>query len=91
MHKSTLFIFIFLTISQLSFAQQSFGEDKNVQRIAFYNVENLFDTVDDPNGRDEEFLPTAKKEWTMERYQKKLDQLAQVFEELNFPWFNIWD
>lgn len=85
MHKSTLFIFIFLTISQLSFAQQSFGEDKNVQRIAFYNVENLFDTVDDPNGRDEEFLPTAKKEWTMERYQKKLDQLAQVFEELNFP------
>lgn len=85
LHKSSLFIFILLTISQLSFAQQIFGKDKNVQRVAFYNVENLFDTIDDPNGRDEEFLPTAKKEWTMERYQKKLNQLAQVFEEMDFP------
>ncbi|MGK0364847.1 MAG: putative extracellular nuclease [Saprospiraceae bacterium] len=83
--KTSLFLFIFLTISQLSFAQQTFGTDKNIQRIAFYNVENLFDTVDDPNGRDEEFLPTAKKEWTMERYEKKLNQLAQVFEEMDFP------
>ena len=63
MHKITFFLFIFLTISQLSFAQPTFGKDKNVQRIAFYNVENLFDTVDDPEGRDEEFLPSAKKEW----------------------------
>jgi len=85
MHKSSLFLFIFLTISQLSIAQQTFGKDKNVQRIAFYNVENLFDTLDDPNGRDEEFLPSAKKEWSMERYDKKLNQLAQVFEEMNFP------
>ena len=27
----------------------------------FYNVENLFDTIDDPNTRDNEFLPTSKK------------------------------
>lgn len=79
------YLFILLTVSQLSYAQNQFGKDKNVQRIAFYNVENLFDTIDDPKGRDEEFLPTAKKEWTPERYEKKLNQLAQVFAEMDFP------
>lgn len=76
---------ILLTVSNLSFAQNEFGKDKNVQRVAFYNVENLFDIMDDPTGHDEEFLPTAKKEWTQERYEKKLNQLAQVFVELELP------
>lgn len=41
--------------------------------VAFWNVENLFDTVDDPRVElDEEFTPTAAKEWTQERYEKKL-------------------
>lgn len=46
--------------------------------IAFYNVENLFDTVDDPNIFDEDFTPKGKKKWTNERYQKKLNDLAKV-------------
>ena len=28
--------------------------------VMFYNVENLFDTVDDPKTQDEEFLPTSE-------------------------------
>jgi len=83
--KTKFFLFIFLTISQLSFSQEVQVRAENKQRVAFYNVENLFDTIDDPKGRDEEFLPTAKKEWTAERYQKKIDQIAQVFEEMEFP------
>lgn len=55
-------------------------------RVAFYNVENLFDTVDDPsNPGDDEFLPTSKKNWTPERYQKKLDHLAKVVEGMGYP------
>ena len=54
-------------------------------RFAFYNVENLFDIYDDPNTRDEEFTPTGKKNWTAERYQKKLDQLSTVVMDLEFP------
>lgn len=43
--------------------------------VAFWNVENLFDTVDDPKVEgDEEFTPTAPKEWTQERYEKKLEE-----------------
>ncbi|MFT4667083.1 MAG: putative extracellular nuclease [Polaribacter sp.] len=60
--------------------------EKNKQyRFAFYNVENLFDTLDDPLTRDEEFTPTGKKKWSEERYQTKLDQIAQVLGDMNYP------
>ena len=29
----------------------------------FYNVENLFDTIDDPNTNDQAFLPSSDKMW----------------------------
>ncbi|MEQ9466490.1 MAG: endonuclease/exonuclease/phosphatase family protein [Ekhidna sp.] len=49
-----------------------------VGAIGFYNVENLFDTMDDPEINDEEFLPDGAKQWTPERYQDKLSQLSKV-------------
>lgn len=55
--------------------------------VAFYNVENLFDTIDDPNKPDEEFTTTGKKNWTTERYQKKLKNLNQVIEAMTYPTF----
>lgn len=55
-------------------------EQKKVQdlKIMFYNVENLFDTLDAPDKDDAEFLPDAKKQWNSQRYQAKLDSLARV-------------
>lgn len=47
-------------------------------RLMFYNVENLFDTEDDPEKDDQEFLPSGDKVWTPDRYQKKLDNIASV-------------
>ena len=49
--------------------------------VVFYNVENLFDTYDDPVTDDNEFLPESKKEWTQERYLRKLQDLAAVLSE----------
>src|SRR6218665_3340451 len=47
--------------------------------ILFYNVENLFDTFDDPHVRgDEEFTPEGEKQWDEERYQEKLENLGQA-------------
>lgn len=46
--------------------------------IGFYNVENLFDTINDPNKNDEEFLPNGSYQWTGERYKNKLKNLATV-------------
>ena len=47
-------------------------------RLMFYNVENLFDTFDDPDINDEEFLPDGSKKWTFARYKKKINNIAKV-------------
>lgn len=46
--------------------------------VMFYNVENLFDTVDDPNKNDEDFLPTSYKHWNEKKYWVKLNNLSKV-------------
>lgn len=51
--------------------------------IGFYNVENLFDTIDDPKTRDEEFLPQSELLWNTNRYQQKLKNLAEVISALH--------
>jgi len=51
-------------------------------RLAFYNVENLFDTEDDPKTNDKDFLPEGRMNWTTERYNQKLQNLAKVIKEL---------
>jgi endonuclease/exonuclease/phosphatase family metal-dependent hydrolase len=52
--------------------------------IASWNVQNLFDTVDDPNLEgDEEFTPDAPKQWTPERLGIKLKNLATAISKMN--------
>ena len=48
----------------------------------FYNVENLFDTINSPTTNDSEFLPNSKKKWNTYRYNYKLRQLEKVFASL---------
>lgn len=50
----------------------------NMVCIGFYNLENLFDTIDDPFTQDEEFTPSGAKAWTQEKYEDKLLRLSQV-------------
>jgi hypothetical protein len=47
-------------------------------RVIFYNVENLFDTVDDPETKDEEFLPQSKNQWNTHKYQVKLEHISKA-------------
>lgn len=69
-------IFVFL-LHFVSFSQQ-------IQTVAFYNVENLFDTIDGPND-DTEFLPAAESKWNTEKYNAKLEHIRQVMAALNMP------
>jgi len=46
--------------------------------IVFYNVENLFDTKDNPHTEDNDFTPDGYKQWDENRYNIKLDKLASV-------------
>lgn len=50
-------------------------------RVAWWNLENLFDTVDDPISRDFEFTPAHG--WTEEAYAAKRANLAAAIGELH--------
>ncbi|MDX1603428.1 MAG: endonuclease/exonuclease/phosphatase family protein [Salinimicrobium sediminis] len=53
-----------------------------VVSIAFYNLENLFDTYDDPNIFDDDRTPAGKDKWTEELYRKKLENMAFAIHEI---------
>lgn len=50
--------------------------------IGFYNFENLFDTLDNPEILDEEFTPAGAKLWTSKLYKEKLSRLASIIEKM---------
>lgn len=51
---------------------------KMAWNIAWYNVENLFDCEDDPDVRDEDFLPESSKEYAPRYYRIKVQRVAKV-------------
>ena len=51
--------------------------------VASWNVENLFDNVDDPKKNDEEFMAAGLKEWTDKRIYNKMSNLASVLKYMN--------
>jgi endonuclease/exonuclease/phosphatase family metal-dependent hydrolase len=65
-----LLIFSWATIGSL-IAQESLT-------IISYNVENLFDCQHDTMKNDFSFLPDGDHHWTYQKYQTKLDRIAQV-------------
>lgn len=46
--------------------------------ILFYNLENVFDTIDDPCAGDDDFLPQGARRWNGYRYRQKLNRLYKV-------------
>lgn len=50
--------------------------------VGFYNVENLFDTKDNPDKIDEQYLPNGDYKWDEEKYDNKIDKLAHAISEM---------
>ncbi len=50
--------------------------------LAFYNLENLFDTENDPLTFDDDRTPTGKYQWTEEKYRSKLINISTVISEI---------
>jgi len=69
-----LLLFTLFVLNPVTSAQR--GEQSFT--VMFYNVENLFDTIDDPDFEDEEFTPSGPKAWDYDRYEKKLGDIARV-------------
>jgi hypothetical protein len=72
--KSALVLILSIIVVSLN------AQDKKakVAAIGFYNLENLFDTVDDTLINDEEFLPNGTRAWTNEKYEEKQANMAKV-------------
>ncbi len=69
-------IFTLFIIASVSFGFAQ--EESQPAVIGFYNLENLFDTIDDPLTDDAEFLPHGENQWTAERYERKIANMSKV-------------
>ena len=59
-------------------------QDRTLQvyGVAFYNLENLFDTIHDEGKNDFEYLPDGTNKWGALKYTNKLKNMAQVLANL---------
>ena len=76
--KVSLLIVLILTITTVFSQEKAY----KVNTVAFYNLENLFDTENDPLTYDDDRTPDGKDHWTEEIYQDKLKNMAKVMAEI---------
>jgi endonuclease/exonuclease/phosphatase family metal-dependent hydrolase len=74
-------LFFFLLLLPLTALAQQ-GSDYKVASIGFYNLENLFDTLDTPTTNDADFLPGGRLLWNTEKYISKQHNMAKVISQL---------
>ena len=74
MRKTVLLLGICFVVAMI----YSSCKEPHYMGVAFYNVENLFDTIDDPETYDGEYLPDSFRQWNTEKYKTKLHNLAKV-------------
>ncbi|MEM6397071.1 MAG: endonuclease/exonuclease/phosphatase family protein [Bacteroidota bacterium] len=79
MQKGLISIFLSLTFASFLSSQDI---DYQLGAIGFYNLENLFDTIDAPDIRDTEFTPQGSKRYGKTIYEDKLNKLARVVSEM---------
>ncbi len=68
--------FIILLYACLVLSNTLFGQKYKIVSMAFYNLENLFDTEDDPRTFDNAFTPNGNYHWTQEKLECKIENLA---------------
>ena len=87
----SLFKYAFLTLLWLfcftTLKAQTLNPDKSYEFtcIGFYNLENLFDTIVDPDTNkilQEDFTPQSLKQWDSKKYYSKLDNMAEVISKI---------
>lgn len=53
-------------------------------RLVFWNVENLFDCIDDSCSNDDVFTPHGDNHWTYQRYRDKLNNIYKTLTAMGF-------
>lgn len=75
---------ILVVFSFVLFACNIKAQEKQykVATIAFYNLENLFDTLDTPDKNDFEYTPEGSKKWDSKKYISKISNMSSVIEQI---------
>ena len=82
MKKRTFLLFAFgLCVVLGAMAQRQ--PEQRLYSVAFYNLENLFDTIHDEGKNDYDFLPDGRYRWGAKKYEAKLKNLARVLSSLS--------
>lgn len=79
LNRISVVIFLWSSLFHV-YAQEA--KQYKIACIGFYNLENLFDTVDDTTINDEDFLPTGSYGWDEVKYNNKLNNLSKVISEM---------
>lgn len=72
-------IWLLLAVGSSANAQE---KQYSVSVVGFYNLENLFDTINQPDVNDEEFTPNGSNLYTPLVYRDKLSKLEQVLSDI---------
>jgi exonuclease III len=80
--KKLFALAIFLIVAQFGWAQQKTAVSYKVAIIGFYNLENFYDTIDNPIVNDEEFLPSGIRNYNTAIYNSKIQNLATVIAQM---------
>lgn len=80
--KAGIVVYLLLFVSLLQSQTLEKGKNYYVSAIGFWNVENLYDTLNDPKKIDEEFLPEGTNAWTGKRYWEKINHMSKVIAEM---------
>jgi hypothetical protein len=75
-------LLVFCTLLFLTGFSQDGKQQYKVAIVGFYNLENLYDTVDNPIVNDEEFLPSGPRNYNTRIYTDKLNKLATVISQM---------
>jgi len=75
------FLFFLLFIIQIPHCQNS---NFKIRTIAFYNVENLFDTINNPDTFDDDFTPNGKNGYTSKVYWEKINRTGRVISNIGY-------
>ena len=76
---------LFLSGASAAFAQgvSEAPRAKKVYGVAFYNLENLFDTINNNGKYDLEFSPQGKNKWDSHKYWSKIEKLSYAISHFN--------
>ncbi len=80
--KRILLLPLLALLTALGVSAQSDPRQPLVFGVAFYNLENLFDTINNNGKYDLEFSPQGSRQWNSEKYWSKINNLAYCISKM---------